>query len=295
MAKVREIKTRIKAVSNIERITKTMKMIATARFQASQRRAVAAQPYTRKIRELVGELAASAVGAGSFSHPLLTGIEPKVGRELILVITSNRGLCGGYNANVLRTATAYFRQNTDTRIDLEAVGKKGVAFFRFSKVDVATAHSQFGDLPEYEDVERLASQYMQDFAAGKYDAVKVVYMAFESASRQNAVVQQLLPLQDPTSDDSDSAAPTVQTDYEFSPDSQSLLGELLPASVRAQLFQCFNESVVSEQVARMIAMSAATDNATQMGKDLTRLYNRARQATITTELTEIISGAAALE
>jgi F-type H+-transporting ATPase subunit gamma len=120
-------------------------------------------------------------------------------------------------------------------------------------------------------------------------------MAFESASRQNAVVQQLLPLQDPTSDDSDSAAPTVQTDYEFSPDSQSLLGELLPASVRAQLFQCFNESVVSEQVARMIAMSAATDNATQMGKDLTRLYNRARQATITTELTEIISGAAALE
>lgn len=293
MAKVREIKTRIKAVGNIERITQTMKMIATARFQASQRRAVAAQPYTRKIRELVGELAASAVGAGSFSHPLLSAPDPGAGRELLLVLTSNRGLCGGYNGNVLRTATGYLRQDSETQIDLEVVGKKGLAYFKFSKIDVAQSHTQFGDAPEYDQVERLASQYMDDFAAGKYDAVKVVYMAFESASRQRPVVQQLLPLEDPTAEDGERA--TTQSDYEFSPDAESLLGELLPASVKAQLFQCFNESVVSEQVARMIAMSAATDNAAQMGKDLTRIYNRARQATITTELTEIIGGAAALE
>ncbi len=296
MAKDREIQTRIKAVGNIERITKTMKMIATARFQASQRRAVSAQPYTRKIRELVGELATSTAG-GEFSHPLMGAPDPSPGRELVLVLTSNRGLCGAYNANVLRAARQHLNQLGDTPYDLEVVGKKGAAAFRFQRLDIARMHSQFGDAPQYEDVERLATEYMDAFAAGKYDAVRVVYMAFETTSRQRPVVQQLLPLAAPSTDDGAGAsgAGGGQVDYESSPDPQTLLGELLPASVRAQLFQCFNEAVVSEHVARMVAMSAATDNAAEMSKTLTRLYNRARQSRITTELTEIIGGAAALE
>jgi len=151
MAKAREIKTRIKAVGNIERITNTMKMIATARFQASQRRATAAQPYTRKIRELVGELA-SASGEG-FTHPLMKAPEPKTGRELLLVLTSNRGLCGAYNANILRTAAGYWRQREENeRTDLEVVGKKGIAYFKFRGIEIVRSHSQFGDQPAFEDV-----------------------------------------------------------------------------------------------------------------------------------------------
>lgn len=293
MAKAREIKTRIKAVRNIQRITKTMKMIATARFQASQKRAVAAKPYTRKIRELVSELAGSAT---SFSHPLLKAPEPKVGRELILLLTSNRGLCGGYNGGILRTLMGYLRGNAATQFDLEVVGKKGVNYLRFSRVPVSRIHSQFSETPAYEEVEQIAAAYMAAFTEKKYDAVRVVYMAFETISRQRPVVAQLLPLEDPTTAGGGAKPPkTVSVDYEFSPDARELLGELLPASVKAQLFQCFNEAVVSEHIARMVAMTAATDNAGEMGRTLTRLYNRARQSAITTELTEIIAGAAALE
>jgi len=298
MAKAREIKTRIKAVANIHRITKTMKMIATARFQASQKNAIAAKPYTSKIRELVGELSALSTGAGQFTHPLLNTPDPPVGRRLLVVLTSNRGLCGGYNSNVLRTAMEYLQDHADSAVDLEVVGKKGTAYFRFSKIDVAQVHSQFGDKPAYDQVNELAQRYMQEFQAGSYDAISVVYMAFETISRQRPTIRQILPLQDPTAQDSEagaSPAVDVQADYEFSPEPGELLADLLPVTVKTQLFQCFIEAVVSEQIARMVAMTAATDNAVDMNRTLTRQYNRVRQASITTELTEIIGGAAALE
>lgn len=300
--KTREIKGRIKAVGNIKRITKTMQMIATARFQASQRRATAARPYTRKIGELVGELAAAASGTAgaegaeespkSFSHPLLKSPSPAVGKELLLVITSNRGLCGGYNGNLLRTASTYLRENAGRNIQLEVVGKKGRSFFKFTGTDVSTFHGHFGDQPAYPEVEKLANDYLAAFTAGQYDSIKVIYMAFETMSRQRPRVLQLLPLSNPAK--KADAAPKAQVNYDFSPDPQTLLNELLPVTVRTQLFQCFNEAVVSEQIARMVAMKAATDNAGKMGKDLTRVYNRARQTAITTELMEVISGAAAL-
>lgn len=296
MAKTREIKGRIKAVSNIQRITKTMQMIATARFQASQKRATAAKPFTQKIAELVAELAATA---GNLSHPLLKKPEPAAGRDLLLVITSNRGLCGGYNANILRTAMGWIRQQGDRPFDLEVVGRKGLAYFRFAKVPVTTFHSQFTDKPAFEEVERLATQYMDAFTSGKYDSVNVVYMSFQSASRQTPIVLNLLPLRDPTAGvQGDGAGVGVepgQVDYDFSPTPDELLAELLPMTVKTQLFQCFNEAVVGEQIARMVAMKAATDSAGKMRKELVRRFNRARQAAITTELSEIIAGAAALD
>ncbi len=297
MAKTREIKRRMKAVGNIERITKTMQMIATARFQAALRVVTQSQAYARKIRELVGELAAAQDGdEGAGTHPLLRQAESPQ-RHRLLVLTSQRGLCGAYNANVLRRAMAFHREQPAGTVDLEVVGKKGLAYFQFNRVDIACHHDQIGDKPQYVDVERLADDYIQAFTDGACDGVHVAYMGFETVARQTPRVQTLLPLADPGAGDEDGPAEDgrAAVDYDYSPDPQSLLNELLPATVKTQLFQCFNEAVLGEHVARMVAMKNATDSAGKMGRQLSLRFNRARQASITTELTEIISGAQSLE
>ena len=306
MGKEREIKVRMKAVANIRRITNTMQMIATARFQSALRRATSAKPYTQMIAGLVGELSAAATsggggnsggggGEGSLDHPLLHAPPAAVGKQLMLVVTSNRGLCGAYNGNVLRRATRALKES-EGGVRLEVAGKKGLAYFRYTGREVSQFHSQLGDQPSFRDAQALADRYIAEFSAGTYDRVSVVYMAFESVARQKPDVLTLLPLEPPRKQEQGKAkrAPGVQPIYEFSPDPKLLLNELLPATVRTQLFQCFNEATVGEQVARMVAMKAATDAAGKMGKRLTRQYNRARQTAITTELTEIIGGAAAL-
>jgi len=291
MAQLREIKKRIKAVGNIQRITKTMQMIATAKFQAAVRRTQATKPYTAKLAEMVGELA-GAVG-GEVDHPLLGADREPTGRELLLVLSSNRGLCGAYNANVLRTSNAYLQEHSDRKIDLEVVGKKGIAYFRFAGHEIAKEYTHFTDKPAYEDVEVVASDYIERFVAGQYDAVHVAYMQFVSNSKQVPRIEQLLPLQPPEAAEDEQTSGTRAV-YEFSPKPAELLAELLPLSVKSLLFQYFNDAIVSEQISRMVAMKAATDNAGKMGRNLKRSFNRARQAQITTELSEIIGGAAAL-
>lgn len=293
-ANIREIKGRIKAVGNIKRITKTMQLIASARFQQMQKRATDAQAYTRKVAEVVGEVA-STMNPAEVDLPLISPPAKKVGKELLLVLTSNRGLCGAYNGNVMRTALGHIRATGREGLDLEVVGKKGVNIFKFTRVPVDAVHAHIGDTPAYEDVAALAQSYMDAFIDGKYDAVRVCYMAFRSMSKQEAVLQTLLPLEPPQADEAETKEAGVATNYEFSPSPQDLLGELLPITVKSSLFQMFNEAVVSEQIARMVAMKAATDAAGKMGKSLKRQFNRARQAAITTELSEIIAGAAALE
>jgi len=290
MAQIREIKKRIKAVANIRRITRTMQMIATSKFARSQQRAEATKPYTEGVFELVRELAATA---GNVNHPLIDGpakLEEGAG-EVTLILTSDRGLCGPYNGSVLRSAMAELRGRETAGRVVELVGKKGVSFLRFNGVQVARHHSQFGDKPEFEEVQRLAQEYIDQFIAGRITGVRVIYMRYISVGRQTPETLQLLPLKPPA------IAQTggITAQYEFSPPAEELLDSLLPQAVKATLFQCFNDAVVSEHIARMVAMKAATDNAGKMGKALTRQYNRARQAQITTELTEIISGAAALE
>jgi F-type H+-transporting ATPase subunit gamma len=291
MAKTREIKKRIKAVANIKRITKTMQMIATSKFARSQQRALATKPYTEGVFALVTELAATA---GNISHPLINGPEGKArpgAAEVTLILTSDRGLCGPYNGSVLRTAMAHLRRTPAAMSGaIELVGKKGVNFLKYNNLPVAAQHT-LGDKPAFEDVERIATGYMQRFMAGEVTAVRVIYMRYISAGRQAPEVVQLLPLKPPATG-AKAAGPTAQ--YEFSPDAEELLNDLLPATVKATLFQAVNDALVSEQIARMVAMKAATDNAGKMGKALTRKFNRARQAQITTELTEIVSGAAAL-
>jgi F-type H+-transporting ATPase subunit gamma len=292
MGKTREIKKRIKAVGNIKRITRTMQMIATAKFSAAQQRSVAGKPYTRAIFDLVAEIAATA--GDSLEHPLL---KPGAadGRELTLVLTSDRGLCGPYNGSVLRNSMHHFRANPSAKNGVvEVVGKKGVGFYKFNGVEVARQHTQFGDKPSYDEVDRLAQDYIDRYTAGEISRVSVVSMRFLSAGRQVPEVMQLLPFKTPEGAKDKKTAGAINAIYEFSPAGPELLNDLVPAAVKATLFQAFKDAVVSEHVARMVAMKAATDNAGKMGKNLTRTYNRARQAQITTELTEIISGAAAL-
>jgi F-type H+-transporting ATPase subunit gamma len=209
----------------------------------------------------------------------------------MLVIGSDRGFCGAFNSNVLRKSLRFQRDKvkSGTEVSIETSGKKASNFFKFANVPVAEAHA-IGDKPDFDEVAAIADRYMDLFVAGEVDAVHVAYMRFESNSRQIPEIQQLLPLEAPTGDD----AGEKSSMYEFTPDEASLLNDLLPRAVRTSLFQSFNDAVVSEQIMRMIAMKAATDNAAGLGRTLKRDYNRARQAKITTELTEIVSGAAAL-
>jgi F-type H+-transporting ATPase subunit gamma len=291
MARLREIRKRIKAVANIQRITKTMQMIATAKFQAAIRRAQATKPFTSKINEIATELAAA--GGDDLDHPLLHPPANPARRELVLIITSNRGLCGAYNSSLLRTATALLRSLSGTQVELEVVGKKGVAYFRFAGVPAAKTHVHFTDKPKFEEIEALANDYIARFEKGEFDAVHVVYTQFVSNSKQVARVARLLPLERPKAEAAKKTTGIVPV-YEFLPDPAYLLGKLLPLTVKTQLFQFFNDAIVSEQIARMVAMKSATDNAGKMVRGLRRQFNRARQAQITKELIEIVSGASAL-
>ena len=291
MAQIRAIRKRMTAVGTIARITKTMQMIATAKFTAALSRAKDSRPYTDAIRNLVGEVSSAA---GDYDSPLFSATA-HTGKELLLVITSDRGLCGAYNGNVLRKALLHTRgaKQNKSEVTLETAGKKATTFFKFQKLD-ARNQLTFGDKPSYEDVARVAKRYMEEFARGDWDKVSVAYMRFESNARQIPEVIQLLPL---STEGVTNEEPTEASasNYEFSPSAGDILDDLIPRSVITTLFQMFNDAVVSENIMRMIAMKAATENANDLGKDLKRDYNRARQAQITTELTEIISGAAALE
>jgi F-type H+-transporting ATPase subunit gamma len=289
MANRRVLVKRRKAVRNIRKITRTMQLIATARFQAAFNRAMATKPYTEKLAELVADLSRAA---GSVTHPLLqTNDAP---RSALVVLTSNRGLAGGYNANVLRSAVEHLDRQTAAGVatDVHMVGKKGVSFFKFLRRPMTEQTTTIGDKPRFDQVEPIANALMDRFIRGEISSVHVAYMRFVSAGVQRPAVVQLLPLSTQTE-----AAGGVEpraVEYEFSPDPKQLLDELLPATVRVRLFQAFNDATVSEQVARMVAMKAATDAAADMIKSLTREYNRARQTQITMELLDIVGGANAL-
>jgi len=301
MAKTRAIVKRRKAIRNIRKITRTMELIATARFKKALDRATEADAYTRKIAELAADLSASVTDV---SHPLLQ-TRPEVKSSLLLVITSNRGLCGGYNASLIREASHRVRQIKDegATLHLELSGKRAIAYFRFQRIEADEKFTHFEYKPKYEEVEMLANRYIQGYISGKYDRVQVVYMKFLNVARQAQVAETLLPLSSVESAtqlttrkrSTGEAVRTSPVEYEFLPNAQNILEELLPVSVKVRLFKCFLDSAVSEQIARRVAMKAATENAGDIIKSLTRQYNRARQAQITKEIAEVIGGAEALK
>lgn len=296
MAKARAIVKRRKAVRNIRKITKTMQMIATAKFQKSLKRATGTKPYTQKVRELVAELAATV---GNVEHPLLRRPEGpgRTRRVALIVLTSNRGLAGAYNGNVLRTASAFIREQEaqGNAVELYVNGKKGVTYFNFQRRPIAQ-RVDVSDTPRFAEVEPLMNLFIEQFTDGKIDAVHVAYMNFVSAGVQRPDVMQLLPLASlPKPGEKGADAHRQNAVYEFSPDPKSLLDELLPLTVRSAMFQAFLDATTSEHVARMVSMKSATDNADKMAKALTMQYNRARQSQITTELAEIMGGVEAMK
>ncbi len=297
MANRRLLVKRRKAVRNIRKITKTMQMIATARFQAAYNRAVATKPYSEKLAELVGDLASAADG---IDHPLMQ-TNDEADRSALVVLTSSRGFCGSFNANVMRAAMGHLDAASED-VDVHMVGKKGVNFFRYIGREMAQTTTDIDEKPRFEQVEPIANELIDRFVRGEISSAHVAYMRFISSGRQVAEVVRLLPLEpevadqagDEASGEAGTAVDTKTAEYEFSPAPEALLDDLLPASVRTRLFQCFTDAAVSEQVARMVAMTAATDAAGDMIKNLTRQYNRARQTHITMELLDIIGGVSAL-
>ncbi len=289
MANRRVLVKRRNSTRNIRKITRTMQLIATARFQAAFSRAVAGKPYTEKLAQLVGGLARAAEG---LEHPLMQ-THDEVHREALVVLTSDRGLCGGYNANVLRLVMEHLDARAAAGVEtlVTMIGGKGISNFAFRGRELAEAITGIGDAPRFDQVEPIANRLMDDYTSGEIGALWVAYMKFISAGKQAPVVEKILPLSYEAAAGEEPASPV---DYEFSPSPEELLDELLPATVRVQLFQAFTDAAVSEQVSRMVAMKAATDAAEDMIKRLTMQYNRARQTQVTMELLDIVGGANAL-
>ena len=293
MAKARALDKRRKSIRNIRKITRTMELIATARFKKAMDRASAATAYTSRITQLVSDLAKSGL---KVSHPLLESRDTTQ-HATLLVLTANRGLCGGYNSSVIRTAIPRLQElsHLAPRVTLEVSGKRGINAFKFRKIAVAQTYTQFEDQPKYDAVEQIANRYLAAFVAGELDRLDVAYTRFVSSSRQVAVVETLLPLGSLEGEEKADKGATGESMYEFLPSAESILEEVVPVSFKVKLFKCFLDAAVSEQIARMVAMKSATENASDMIKHLSMTYNRARQSQITGEIMEIIGGVEALK
>lgn len=302
MANIRQLDKRRKSVRNIRKITRTMELIATARFKKAMDRAAAATDYTKRITQIVQDLANSGA---SVSHPLLLAHDTVKAVD-ILVLTANRGLCGGYNGSLVRVA-AQRRSEIQEQADAgqtSVSGKRGISAFRYAGIPIEKTYTQFDDQPSFDAVAKIADELIYRFVSGQVDRVDVAYTQFVSSSKQVPVVETLLPFAGlgVSSSAGTTSAGTASTgqdskvrdDYEFLPNASAILEEVVPASFRARLFKCFLDAAVSEQIARMVAMKSATENAGDIIKGLSRTYNRARQSKITQEIMEIIGGVEAL-
>ena len=298
MANIRQLDKRRKSVKNVRKITRTMELIATARFKKAMDRAAAATDYTKRITSIVQDIAKSGTDV---SHPLLTAHDTVVSMDM-LVLTGNRGLCGGYNGSVVRAAMLR-RSEITTEMEagqMRVSGKRGISALRFASVPIEKTYTDFDDQPSFVAVAKIADELIERYITGKIDRVDVAYTKFLTISKQTVVVETLLPFATlaPVANSSAVAEPAkesgIKDDYEFLPSASGILEEVVPASFRARLFKCFLDAAVSEQIARMIAMKSATENAGDIIKSLSRTYNRARQSKITQEIMEIIGGVEAL-
>ncbi|TWT48856.1 ATP synthase F1 subunit gamma [Botrimarina hoheduenensis] len=291
MANPRLLDKRRKSVKNIRKITRTMELIATARFKKAMDRASAATAYTNRITQLVADLMQTGL---EVSHPLLAKRDNEQNATL-LVLTANRGLCGGFNGNVIRAGARQWDalEASVPNCRLEVSGKRGISGMSYRGIAVAEGFTQFEDKPRFDEVEAIATRYLNEFAAGKLDRLDVVYTRFLNAARQQVVVETLLPLGS-LGDVEKADSASANTPYEFLPSPESILEEVVPTSFKVKLFKCFLDTAVSEQIARRVAMKGATENADDLIKSLSMQYNRARQGRITNELMDLIGGVNAL-
>jgi F-type H+-transporting ATPase subunit gamma len=288
MAKGRELKGRIKSVENTRKITKTMEMVATSKMKRAQDRVVAARPYANALADVIAGLYSPDL-ADRF--PLLRQLGGKPKKAAVIVMTGNRGLAGAFNSNILKeTRTLLAKlEGEGTQVEVHAVGKKGLGWFRYMNRAVASSKIDFGDAPTTKTAAELVDAQMQNFATGSLDAVYVVYARFVSALSSPATAERILPVKSPEK----KQGPTP--DYILKPSAEAILEELLPAYVRNAVYRALVETIAGFYSAQRTAMKNATDNAGDMLNVLRRTYNRARQAQITQEIAEIVGGSAALE
>jgi F-type H+-transporting ATPase subunit gamma len=286
MAKGRELKGRIKSVENTRKITRTLEMVATSKMKRTQDRVAAARPYAESLREVIGSLYSPELAE---RFPLLR--QPaEVKRAAVIVLTANRGLAGAFNANLIKEARATIArlEGKGVQVDVHGVGKKGIGYFRYLGRNVLTQRVDIGDKPTADQATEIVNDLMAAFAKGELDAVYVVYPNFKSLLMAPPTAVQILPVEPPP-------AGAAQRDYILVPDAETILGALLPLYVRNAMYRALVEMTAAFYAAQRTAMKNATDNATDMLKVLGRTYNRARQASITQEIAEIVGGAAALQ
>ena len=285
MANARELKNKIRSVNNTKKITRTMEMISTAKAVVCQKRIEQSQPYGDKLSEILKDLGGAGGDAESGEFPMLRKPET-VRREALFVVTANRGLCGGYNTNVLKRAEQFITEKKKEGIEVDAyiLGKKGIARFRYLGLEVAGKFTHFEDKPTFDEAEEVFQPVIEQFEKGNVDGVHIVFTHYESSSRQTPDLRQLLPIE--VSEEGEGGG----KDFILEPDPEMILGRLLPLSLKMQFFQALVEAAAGEQIARRIAMKNATDNADEMAKTYTQLYNRTRQASITQEILEVIGG-----
>jgi F-type H+-transporting ATPase subunit gamma len=286
MAKGRELKGRIKSVENTRKITRTMEMVATSKMKRAQDRVVAARPYANSLTEVIANLYTPELAE---RFPLLR--QPAAAKKAaVIVLTSNRGLAGAFNANLLKEARALLARLKETSVEpeLHVIGKKGLGYFRYVGRAVASSRIDVTDRPTAQNAAEIVDELIQRFASAEIDAVYVVYAKFQSALSTPPATQMILPVTPP-----ERKGP--QPDYILLPSAEVILTQLLPSYVRNSVYRALVETAAGEQGARRTAMKNATDNAGEMLNVLRRTFNRARQAQITQEIAEIVGGSAALE
>ena len=293
MANLLDIRRRIKSVKNTQQITKAMKMVSAAKLKRAQNRVINARPFADKMTEVLGELAAQTTE--DFHHPLLDARGDE--RYLLLLVTADKGLCGAFNTNLLKAAQVFLKQNADKKVELLAVGRKGRDFFRRRQNIVGEYVGLTGKgRVEFSEALEVASDVIKRFTEDQgIDKVFLIFAEFKSVLNQRIVVEQLLPIsRTAETDTADSKSPEETKDYIFEQPPAEIFSRLLPRLVETQVFRALLESIASEQGARMTAMDAASKNAGELISTLTLNMNRVRQAAITREIIEIVSGAAAL-
>jgi F-type H+-transporting ATPase subunit gamma len=292
MPTLRDIKTRIGSVSSTRQITRTMEMVATAKIRRAQDRIESARPYALAMMEVLGNVARFVSGA---THPLLE-THPERKHVIVIVVTSDRGMCGAFNSNILRMAEQAISRENDAGAEarIVAVGKKAVAYFRYRGVEPLASFRDISDRPTIADARAIASHIIGPYSAGEVDGVEILFNRFKNVAEQKPEAHVLLPVPR-TIVEADAAGDEVTPEYLFEPGVDAVLERLLPTYIETLVYRALMESAASEQGARRTAMKSATDNATEMIFTLTRSYNRARQASITNEIAEIVGGAAAQE
>lgn len=295
MPGLKEVRIRIASVKSTQQITNAMKMVAASKFRKAQTAIVKLRPYAAKLREILQNITAG-------SDPLTENVYAQSRKQekiLLVVIASNRGLCGAFNSNVIKatsllTATDYQTQFEKGTVRMVTIGRKATEFFLKRKYPVIESHDELFDRLTFNNVAPLAEKLMKAFAAKEYDRIDLVYNQFKNAAVQRLVVEQFLPISQNAGTSPATVLPT-ETDYIFEPVREVMIRELIPKTLRIQLFKALLDSFASEQGARMTAMQKATDNAKDLLRDLNISYNKARQNAITNDILEIVAGAEALK